>query len=72
MPEMLCTGAALTCTFGAAPSVFSALPLPAMPLQDGAMPVAAIDQIIPPIPRSSRRPQRRWAYSRRCPASRFR
>ncbi len=47
MPEMLCTGAVLTCTFGDAPSIFEALPLPAMLLQDGALPVAAIDQIIP-------------------------
>ncbi len=47
MPEFLCTGTVLTCSFGAAPSMFSALDLPGMPLLSGALPAADITQIAP-------------------------
>jgi hypothetical protein len=46
MSLLLCTGATLTCSFGAAPSVFSADPLPGAPQVLGAV-AGAITAISP-------------------------
>lgn len=47
MPQPLCTGTTLTCSFGAAPTVFVAQPLPGAPMILGAMPAATITQTLP-------------------------
>lgn len=47
MPQPLCTGTMLACTFGVAPSVFVAEPLPGAPMILGAMPAATILQMLP-------------------------
>lgn len=43
----LVTGTLLTCSMGVAPAVFSATPLPGLPLINGALPAATIDQFLP-------------------------
>lgn len=47
MPKLLCTGTMLTCTFGVAPSVFTAQGLPGVPKIFGSMPAATITEFTP-------------------------
>jgi hypothetical protein len=47
MSEYLTTGCMLTCTFGTAPGIFEALPLPGKEMIEGAMTVATIEEIVP-------------------------
>jgi hypothetical protein len=47
MPQPLVTGTMLQCSFGAAPSVFNALPKPGVPMDLGALPCATIEEIAP-------------------------
>ena len=47
MPEPLVTGTLLHCSMGVAPAVFNATPLPGLPLVNGSLPAATVDQIVP-------------------------
>jgi hypothetical protein len=47
LPKFLATGATLQCTMGAAPSVFTAQPLPDAPMTLGSMAAATITEFIP-------------------------
>ena len=47
MPKFLATGATLQCTMGMAPSVFTALALPGVPMTLGSLPAATIMDFVP-------------------------
>jgi Domain of unknown function (DUF4280) len=47
VPKFLTTGATLSCTMGAAPSVFTATTLPGAPMVLGSLPAATIMEFVP-------------------------
>ena len=47
MPLPLVTGTLLKCSMGLAPTVFTSTPLPGLPLVNGALPAATVDQFLP-------------------------